>query len=214
MTPRRAASWLYDVVNVLWDAFEAENHFLERGNSTWRFYNEQLEFILGVGAYLGRNQQHILRDFLMNHPAFEGPLSSRDVARNELARAASVVYREAKSDPRIHDAVARAREAFLAQHPSETPTGAFRPEQHVDLVIERLINEIDQLPSHYTDAAFWAAHRHDFAWFNPPSRPALVSARERMRATNMKLIEMFNATSVAICERYDIPAAPSGTVTF
>jgi len=214
MFPRRAASWVYDVINVLIDALDVEVSLLSRGNLSWRFYDQELEHIRPAVDYLNRNGRHILRDLIAAKPAIEALIAKHDELRQRVESTATVVHGEAIRDPALHAAVARARKAFLDQFPDAVPTGAFASDKHVDLVIERLINRIEDPPPHHTDAEFWSLHRRDFAFFRPSSLPLLDRLRGEFLAFDRASIKDLEALSLQICAEHDIPAAPSESVHY
>lgn len=94
------------------------------------------------------------------------------------------------------------------------PTGAFAAEQHIDLVIEHLINEIKELPAHQTDAEFWSVHRNRFVFFNVPSLGALRQARSELLKHDQTTIDWLEKLSLEICSEHGIPAAPSASVGY
>ncbi len=214
MQPHRAASWVYDVINVLLDALDMEVSLLSRGNVSWRFYNQELEHLRPAGVYLSRDGRHILRDLIASKPVVGSLIAEHDQLRERVESTASAVYREGLADPSLRVAVDQARKTFLEKMPDATPTGAFAAERHVDLVIEHLINEIKELPSHSTDADFWAAHRNRFAFFNVPSLGALRQIREEFLKHDQVAIERFEKLSFEICTEHGIPAAPSASVGY
>jgi hypothetical protein len=214
MQPRRAASWLYDVINVLIDALDMEVSLLSRGNVSWRFYNQELEHIRPTISYLSRDSRHILRDLIAAKPAVDSLVTKHDELREHIEVTATVVYREGLDDPTLRRAVEEARKTFLEKFPNAVPTGAFAAEQHVDLVIEHLVNEIKELPLHHTDAEFWAAHRNAFAVFDVPSFAVLRQLRGEFLKFDQTSIKWLEDLSLQICTEHDIPAAPSVAVGY
>lgn len=214
MFPRRAASWVYDVINVLIDALDVEVSLLSRGNLSWRFYSQELEHIQPSVSYLNRNGRHILRDLVAAKPSIERLVAEHDQLRQRVESTATAVYEEALRDPALHAAVDRARKAFFDKFPDAVPTGAFASNRHVDLVIERLINRIEELPPHHADAEFWSLHCGDFAFFQPASQPVLDRLRGELLAFDRSSIKDLEALSLQICTEHDIPAAPSASIHY
>jgi len=214
MSSRRVASWVYDVLNVFMEALEMEVGLLSRGNATWRFYNQDLEHIRPLAAHLDRDGRHIFRDLLTAHPELVEKISTHDALRAQLVKAATDAYRDALANDAIHKAVDDARRRFLEKVPGAIPTGSFAAEKHVDLVIERLINEIEELPSHNTDAEFWRAHGKEFSAFSIPSMPAVKQARAELLASDQAVLKWLEDFSYDLCRQYDIPAAPSSSVGY
>jgi hypothetical protein len=210
MSSSRAASWIYDVINVFIDALEMEATLLRRGDVSWRFYNQQLELIRPLGAYLTRDAQHILRDFIFARPAVVELLTPHDELRSRLEAAATVAAREILARTDLRTRVDDARRRYLLKHPKDVPTGAFPAEKHPELVVERLVNDMKELPPHHTDAAFWKAHASEFAGLvNIPVWQELQKARQALLSYDLDLISRLAEYSFKLCQEFDIPAAPS-----
>lgn len=206
----RVASWVYDVINVLIDALGLEATLLGRGDTSWRFYNEQLERIRPLTAYLTRNAQHILRDLLRARPEVSAALMLHDELRASLETAATAAAREILATTDLRARVEAARQRYLLKYPKDNPTGAFAAEKHADLVTEHLINEVHALPSNYTDATFWKEHGHELSSvLHTPACQELRSARQALLSYDQKTIEWLQEYSYSLCQQFDIPAAPS-----
>ena len=215
MSSLRAASWVYDVINVLIDALEMEATLLRRGDSSWRFYNEQLEHIRPLNAYLTRNAQHILRDFLLARPEVGTTLMPHDELRASLEAAATVAARAILSETDLRARVEDARQRYLLKHPNDVPTGAFAAEKHPDLVAEHLVNEVHELPANYTDAVFWREHGGELSSVtNTPAFQELRRARQALLSYDQGLIQRLHAYSYSLCEQFGIPAAPSAVTGY
>lgn len=210
MTSLRAASWVYDVINVFIDALEMESTLLRRGNSSWRFYNEQLEHIRPLNAYLSRNAQHIFRDFLLARPGVTEMLAPHDELRANLETAATAAAREILEFTNLRSRVEDARKRYLLKHPKDVPTGAFASEKHADLVAEHLVNEVKELPANYTDALFWKEHGLEFSdVMSTPACQELRRSRQALLSYDQGLIQWLEQYSLSLCQEFDIPAAPS-----
>lgn len=214
MQPHRAASWVYDVINVWLDALDMEVSLLSRGNISWRFYNQELEYIQPAGSYLTRSGRHILRDLVAVKPSVTSWITKHDELRQLVESAATDVYREGLADLSLAHVVEEARKIFLDKSPGAVLAGAFPAERLLDLVIEHLINEIKELPAHETDAEFWAAHRGRFAFFNVPSLGTLRQAKSELLKHDQTAIRGLETMSFEICTEHGIPAAPSASVGY
>jgi hypothetical protein len=139
MPPSRAASWIYDVINVFIDALEMEATLLRRGDASWRFYNQQLELIRPLGAYLTRDAQHILRDFIFARPAVVEILTPHDELRSRLEVVATVTAREILANTDLCTRVDDARRRYILKHSKDVPTGAFPAEKHPELVLNQAL---------------------------------------------------------------------------
>jgi len=215
MTSLRAASWVYDVINVFIDALEVEATLLRRGDTSWRFYNQQLEHIRPLGAYLTRDAQHIFRDFLTARPAVWQALSAHDELCSRLEATATAAAQEVLTNTDLRSRVEGARTRYLRKHPKDVPTGAFPAEKHAELVVEHLINDVKELPARYTDAVFWKEHASEFSKvMNTPACQELRSSRQALLSYDLNVVRWFAEYSFSLCQEFDIPAAPSSVSGF
>jgi hypothetical protein len=210
MRSARAASWVYDVINAFIDALEMELMLLRRGNTSWRFYNRQLEYIRPLSAYLTRQAQHILRDLLNARPAVTERLQRHDDLRSHLEAMATAAAQEILTETDLRTRVEDARKRYLLNYPNDVPTGAYPSERHAELVAERLINDVKDLPAHYSDEVFWKEHGTEF--FSVMSTPAcqeLMKSRQALLSYDEGLVKWLADYSFSLCQEFDIPAAPS-----
>lgn len=211
MLPLRAASWVYDVINVFIDALELEAALLRRGDTSWRFYNGQLEHIRPLNAYLTRHGQHILRDLQLARPEITEKLMPHEDLRSRLEAAATAAAREILAGTDLRTRVDEARKRYLAKYPKDVPTGAFSAEKHADLVAEHLVNEVKELPANYTDAVFWKEHGPEFGdvVMSTPACRELRERRQSLLSYDEELMRWLIGYSFSLCEQFNIPAAPS-----
>ena len=209
----RVASWIHDVINVFIDALTAEKALLDRGNTSWRFYDQRLEHVRPAASYLSHNGQHILRDLIFEQPEVATWLRRHDETRNRLEAAATEAYAIIVGHPGFRTRVEDARKAYLVDHPHARPTGAYAPERHPDLVAEYVINRVSQLPQHYTDSEFWSLHGADLRSAAPPV-PNLDRVRSEMAESDGDAVSWFARLSLDLCKKFDVPAAPSGSFDY
>lgn len=215
MSSLRAASWVYDVINVFIDALEMEATLLRRGDTSWRFYNEQLEHIRPLSAYLTRHAQHIFRDFLIARPGVAEKLGPHDDLRSRVEAAATAAAREILTETDLRTRVDDARKRYLLKHPKDVPTGAYPAAKHAELVAEHLVNEVKELSSNYTDAVFWKEHSPEFAGLaNTPACQELRRLRQSLLSYDLSVVQWLVGYSSELCEQFDIPAAPSVVTGF
>jgi hypothetical protein len=215
MPSPRAASWVYDVINVFIDALEMEATSLRRGNTSWRFYNQQLEHIRPLNAYLTRDAQHILRDLLYARPVVAEKLIPHDELRAKLEAAATSAAQDILANTDLRSRVEAARKIYLGKYPKDVPTGAFPAEKHAELVVEHLINEVKELSAQYTDAAFWREHVSDFSsMMVTPACQQLSMSRQALLSYDLDVLSWLTECSFSLCQEFDIPAAPSVVSSF
>jgi len=202
------------VLNVFMESVRDGSGAALARNATWRFYNQELEHIRPLAATSTETAAIFSATFSPLTPRLAEKISAHDALRAQLVKAATDAYRDALASDAIHKAVDDARRRFLEKVPGAIPTGSFAAEKHVDLVIERLINEIDELPSHNTDAEFWRAHArssalsafHPCRWSSGHGPSFSHPTRQYLNG-----LEDF---SYDLCQQYDIPAAPSSSVGY
>lgn len=217
MTSLRAASWIHDVINVFIDSLEMEIGLLQRGDTSWRFYNEQLERIRPMRAYLPRNAQHILRDLELARPDIDigFALVSHDLLRASLEAAATAAAREILTKTDLRARVEAARERHLLKYPKDIPTGAFAADRHADLVAEHLVNDVTELPANHADAVFWKEHGSEFTGAtSTPAFQELRRARQELLSYDQETVPWLKARGDLLRQQFDIPAAPAAVTGY
>jgi hypothetical protein len=212
----RVQSWIYEVLNPLFESLEIELGFLTRRNTTWSFYSRELEYLRPASRYLSLEGRHILRDYAMENPEILERIRAHDDLLARLTKAASHAFDELTTEAfrgLVDDAVIQFLDGASSDHDITAdpryPGGAYRRAQVPDLVAEHVINSVDDLPSRYADRVFWQQHRDRFR--------ALGTGRafEQLQAVLDKLVELDTEfrdwiveVSLELCRTYDVPAAP------
>jgi hypothetical protein len=206
---QRVASWLYEVINPLLDAARMEISFLERGNSTWRFYNSRLEHIHPIAAYLTPEGRHVFRDFQKSNPDAVSPFDQHDRLVERLEKAATEAHARLMAQSNFVDMARQALTEFMSVPSPDFPGGAFPQETFPALVGERVTNAVRELGSHYTDSKFWRHFGPQFLQFRVQSNfGELDVARDELLKSNQSLVDWLEKKSFQLCSRYDVPAAP------
>lgn len=204
----RAASWVYEVINPLLEIIPIELSFLQRGNVTFRFFNNTLEFIRSIENYLSPSARHIYRDFMRANADATKRLPNHDKLADTLKFAAQAAFTTLLSNPEF---VAKVN-STLAEYQSvqkEYPGGAYPEEKFLHLVAEHVVNRIESLPEHFTDFLFWTRYGKEFLKFHKGCEFDKVdNACYTLLEFDKALIGWLQEKSYKLCTKYDIPAAP------
>ncbi len=206
----RVEGWVYAVINPLLEAIPIEISFLERGNITWRFYNQQMEYLRPIAGYLTPDGRHILRDFSMANREAKTPLEKHDEFLHVAMKAAQRAHSELVNRKDFLAKVSAALTEFVEADAKKTyPGGAFPETKFPGLVAEHVVNEVQEIPSHYTDSRFWKRYSGEFLTFaHGLPFEELQRARASLLEHDRSLLEWLEKKSYELCMRHDLPAAP------
>lgn len=198
---RRAASWVWDVINVLNEALELEMLHLRDGNLTWRFQSRQPEFIQPIPKYLAPSVRPILKDFLRNNDDARHALEEHDRWLGLAVEAAGAAF----------DALV-ANERFLArsqQRLSEFGREVWGREKSL---AEYVVNHLESLPANWDAAELWEQHHAEFLAFGrTPEFAALDASKARLREHDQRVFELLEEKASGLIAEHDLPAAPSAS---
>ncbi len=214
---RRAEAWVHAVLNPLIDTLPTEIALLERGNITFSCDTKGLRYMRRIEGTLTAPARHVLRDFLRaNHDA-EEPVRTHDVAVERLTIAARTAYETLSESETFRDAI----QALLARAEQATPpapAGAAQPrvqidpEQLVRALAEFVVNrrgEVSDCES--TFATIWDRERDRLLAYRVGGAFARCDeATTVLCEAARRLHRWLQDKSFALCERYDIAAAPLG----
>lgn len=207
---RRVEGWVFEVINPILDALPGEIALLDAGNVTWRFLQRRLEFIRPIAEYLTPDGLHILRDFGRAHADVPGHVKEHDRLVDALTRSAAHAHERllAREDFRA------SLSEFLTEYwrrfvDAEKPWGAFSEDQFPALVAEHVVNRTREIPSHHTDSKFWQVFGARLLSFDDdPAFEELDASRKSLANFDRRFAEWLEDKRFALCEEYDIPAAP------
>lgn len=205
----RVASWVYKVINPLIEIIPIELSFLQRGNVTFRFFDNTLEFIRTTENHLSPSARHIYRDFIKANADAAKHLSKRDKLAGILKSAAQSAFTAISSNPafvsKVDHTVAEYRSVQNAY-----PGGGYPEEKFLHLVAEHVVNRIESLPEHAADFLFWAQYSKEFLKFRKGCEFDKVdNACYTILKSDKALIDWLQEKSYKLCTQYDIPAAPT-----
>jgi hypothetical protein len=206
----RVAAWVHEVINTLLEALPVERSFLQHGNATWRFYNQELEHVRPLAQYLLPGARHILRDFLLANRDARPVFSEHDRLVGRLSSSAEASCKALMRGEGFRLLVEEHLARFESGDPRPPyPGGAVPREDFPSLVAERVVNQVASFPSHYADAAFWTSHGAQFlALASGPEFETLQGVREQLLRHDRKLMDWLERKSFDLCSDYDVPAGP------
>lgn len=200
------ASWVYAVINPLLDAIPIELSFLERGSVTWRFVRERLEFVRPLAEYIAPPARHVLDDLLHFQPLMAARFAEHDglvVQIEQLASEAAKAILTLRFGKRV-----KALAKLFTKKGLPFPGGAYSEDDLPKLVAQSIVNRVDEIPDHYSDAAFWRAHRREFL------RYATGEPFQKLDAARLKLIAFdsdatgwLKSESLRLRLAHDLPAS-------
>lgn len=212
---------MYAVINPIIASLERELLLLGSGNLTWRAYSGRCEMIRHVQEYVEPSQWPNYQDFLAEHsesvfvPGFKGHDSDVDA----LNEAAGKVFRHLLSWPAFLQSVRVALETYEGRRASLGPSASsvvdLGPGLNEELA-QHLINNSEQLPSHYVIASFWNAEGRgrlaslrNYAEFEPLNR-----AKDNLLQHSLRLKQVLESFRLSLSREYDVPAAPVPGLSF
>lgn len=197
----RAQSWIYGALNPLIDALRVEERLLGDGNLTWDWRLERPRVIRPPRDYLLGSGRTILEDLeraqrRSRHAAGDFDLRSHGWDIDEASRTASIAWRTLVGGDAFKTRVAEVL--------SETSEDALHD------AAEHLVNNLRILDDRYPLSAIWSEKAPAlFVQFEDSEviRAHRAQVKQLLAATT-KLIEALVNHRFALCEQYDIPAAP------
>ncbi len=202
----RAKAWIYSVLNPLMEDLRAENTLLAKKNITWRYQTVEMEFIRQTRELISPSARPNYDDLLRGVPPLRQAMEKRDGKVEVLLRTALECWKALTGYFRsqVESSLKQWKEEGHLYPGGATPEGEFWL-----LIAEHVINNIEELPAHYTSRAFWSRFRGNFLrarYGNTFSQ--LEQATVELTKANEVLIEILDQTRSHLCEEYDIPAAP------
>lgn len=208
----RVKAWVYEVINPLYEALRLELHFLENGHITWRFWNGQLEYIRPFQEYLTPPARHNYVDFCRRNPDAAARFVEHDDVLKRLEGAAKTAHEALVAKPSFVKEVEESVESYnrvASTDRARYPSGPIERKDLPQYVAQYLVNELGELPSNHTDGELWAQHRDSFLRFIGDAELETVrKERTVLRDLDRVLQNWLLDKRFALCEQYDIPAAP------
>lgn len=208
---QRVAAWIYTVINPVWEGLQREIELLERGNATWRYFSKRCELIRPVQEYVDSTQWPNYSDFLVENPGFKDSFRSHDEALQALNNSADILFGWLLSFAQFNDKLELCVKDYADRRASDplAPDLANSNEELRKSAAEYLINNIQNLPQHYTFSKFWAlASSRMFELANLNNFEPLRSAAGRLKNISQHLKADLEDHRLSLSRKYDLPAAP------
>lgn len=227
--PRTVRAWFDTIINPLLKALERENSRLLRFNWTWQFRLRVLEVIRPMAQYISHETRDNLDQFLSFHDEVKVDIDQHDkevellrhacqrlhvalVKRSPLAR----LYEELTTVDSLRSAwnQSRFRNMPLENVPAEQLLseffGGFQKSDHVSVLAEYIINNVGDLPDHYTTAPFWNQYRERLVQvLQAPEvhneTRQTNAAGAKLRQTSNKLSQNLQQIRLQLSVKYDVP---------
>jgi hypothetical protein len=214
---RRVAAWIYVVLNPVIELLQREIELLERGNLTWRFTSKSCEFIRVLQEYVDSTQWPNYYDFLAEHAVFVKAFKQHDEHLEKVNSTATQTYDWLLSLHDFSETVQKLASQYNDQPMSRTFPGASMGSQD-DLekyCAEYLINNLRELPSHYSLSGFWNSSNAPLLTFRKLTQfKALEKTAEQLLQSSGKLKHALESRRLSLSREFDVPAAPVPGIRF
>jgi hypothetical protein len=215
---RRVAAWIYTVINPIIESLQRELAFLEIGNLTWRPRTGCCEIIRTIKEYVDVNQWPNYADFLAQRSAsvFALKFQRHDSDLRKLNGVAQELFNRMISWEEFKaaiesDLVAYGRASLQPQSSTYIPDREEIPK----MAAEYVINNVQTLPSHYLDSAFWNyAGRNLLAFRSRPEFQELHRSMTGLGDVSAGLKRELEGHRLSLSSKYDVPAAPVPGISF
>jgi hypothetical protein len=201
-------AWIYSVLNPLAEVLRAENKLLSKQNLTWRYRTAGMEFILLTRDLIQPSARPNYDDLLQGRPDLKPAMNARDERVRTLGQAALACWTHLTQYSPFRQIVAGQLKQWKEEG-NPYPGGGVSEEEFWLLIAEYLMNNVEELPYHYSSRAFWSRFRQIFLASRAGSPfSQLEKSISDLQQLNESLIETLDQTRSNLCEQYDIPAAP------
>jgi len=201
-------AWVYSVLNPLTEALRAENTLLAKKNISWRYNTREMEFVLPTRDLVPPLARPNYDDLLRGYPKLRPSMEERDQKVEALARAASECWKHLTEYGILRQIVEGQRKQWKEES-NPYPGGAVPEEDFWLLITEYVINNIEDLPYHYSSRDFWFRFRQNLLVLRvglPFSQ--LEKTISELWKSNEILAKILDKERSNLCDQYDIPAAP------
>lgn len=217
---RIVRAWFDTVINPLLQKLKWEQTRLQAKNWTWRFQFKHLESIQPVRNMLPDQMLDNLEQFLNFHPAIREDIKFHDDQRTKLLVACQnlqqhleesddlrQLYSRFTSPDSLHELGTRLEDIF----------GSYKkPEEHISLIAEYIVNNTGELPSYYTTAPFWNKYRQNFLSLldTPPinQHNRLTLPGEQLLKLSKRLAQLLRGSREHLSIEYDMPYVTSSAI--
>ncbi|MBI3605331.1 MAG: hypothetical protein HY202_04815 [Nitrospirae bacterium] len=206
---RRVEAWIYTVINPLIESLKIESTFLEDKNWTYRYTTNNLEFIFPLEQYLGSAFLPNFEDFLKAHPRIEQRRKKHEDLRAALSEHCRLVFNHLIDLQDFENKVNSSLKRYEHESQQEYPGGAVPRGDFKKLVAQYVLNQIKELPEHYTTSKFWSSFGREFLEFRAYTGfGELETSGDRLKEEDDSLVSALEKLRFRLCKEYDVPAAP------
>jgi hypothetical protein len=211
---RRVAAWIYAVINPIISSLERELFFLDSGNLTWRPQTGRCEMIRTIQEYVDSTQWPNYQDFVAEHKAspFVRAFDQHDSDLNGITIVAKRLFEDMLTRDEFLDSVRSELVAYESEKLALVPQAPALTNIHPDvpkIAAEYLINNVQNLPSHYVISAFWNLKGQNIlALRNLPVFAPLHRSTNDLARTSLMIKQSLEDHRLSLSRGYDVPAAP------
>lgn len=204
---RRVEAWVYTVINPLIEALKIEIAFLQEKNWTWSYETKDLDFILPLERYIDSASLPNLEDFLKVYPSMGQEWKNHEDLRRTLSENCLIAFNRLIALRTFKKKVESSCSIF-----GEYPGGAVPKMDFDNLIAKYVVNQVKDLPEHYTTSNFWARFGHEFFEFRIRKEfEKLDLSGKQLEEHDDHLLMKLKDLRSTLCEEYDVPHAPTIT---
>jgi hypothetical protein len=211
--PNIVRAWFDTVFHYALRGLEIERGFLVKGNWTFRFGKQALEYLGPVDAHLPAAARENMEQFVSFFPEVSAGIETHDDCERQLEGSCRAYLEAIVEDLHFRETFKRvaskAPQAFGREFKDHF--GAYREEKdYMGLLAEYLINGVETLPSHYTTAELWNRYHEQFvvAVSTPELarfRDAVQRSGEAMLQAVDELTSLLKGTRANLSLEFDVP---------
>ncbi len=215
---RRVAAWIYTVMNPVIDSLQRELGLLDRENLTWRSSTGRCEFIRTVQEYVDSTQWPNYYDFLADHSTLASGFTQHDSQLEKLNGLATQLYEWMLTWSDFSVALEGLLSKYEMQKSLLLPPGPSIVNSRNEVpnyAAEYLINNIHELPPHYTFSPFWKVANVTLMDFrrHPRFQP-LRKTTNGLALISSRLKQALESRRLSLSREFDVPAAPVPGISF
>jgi hypothetical protein len=205
---RRVEAWIYTVINPLIEALKVEKSFLDSQNWTWRYRTNSLEFIGPLESYVDSISLPNFEDFFIGNSRLEQMRKEHEELRETLSQCCHKAFTHLDKLDAFRNRVAASLSSYR-ESAAENPAGAIPDSDFYKLIAQYVINNIRELPGHYTTSGFWAERGKEFLEFRTVDVfRKLDAAGKHLSERDEKLLQTLKNLRAKLSQEFDVPPAP------
>jgi hypothetical protein len=197
--PNIVRAWFDTVFHYALRGLASEQGFLTRGNWTYRFHRRTLEYIAPLAEHLPSAGRENLEQFLFFFPAVGHLIEQHNHGVERLLETCSAFHASIinSSDFREVFALVQVEAPAALGGDFSSHFGAYSAEaDFMGILAEYLVNNIEELPSHYSTARLWNQFRDRFV--HVAAAPELAPYRHDTEASGQELLRSVDELNSAL----------------